>query len=258
MADITQRGQGEVEDTGKHNWRGDQVTLGQGGQAYNKSSTVKLADLGSRKVIGDRVFRYARAAGAITMGDLIQQNAVVAGEASVPSASSDTGVVGSKVFSLYSTTALTKDELAEGYMWVQTGSTPGGMYRIKSNAVNAGAVAANIELYDTILTTFGATSEVAILRNMYSKVAQYDTNGHPVGVAPISCTTNDYFWLQTWGPAAIKQSGGNAVYGFKAVGAKTGAVQDVPGGTGEYLSIGTPMQTVTAGEHCAIFVSIAP
>jgi len=258
MADITSRGQGEVENTGKVNWRGDQTTLPQGGHAYNKSSTIPLDQLGGRKVVGDRVFRYARAAGAITKGDLMQMRSIVTGETLVPSASSDTGVVGSKVFALYSTTSLTKDELAEGMFWVQTGSAPGNTFRIRGNDVNAGATAANVYLYDEITAAFGATSAVSVIRNMYSGVAQYDTGGIPLGVAPITCTTNDYFWVQTWGPVALKYSAGAGVKGYCVVGGKTGSVQDVPGGTGEYLQIGTPMQVGTGAQHNLTFITLAP
>ena len=70
MADITAYNQGEVADEGLQNWRGDQATLAPGSQSIYKSSTVKLAALGSRKVVGDRVFRYARAGGAIGAGDM--------------------------------------------------------------------------------------------------------------------------------------------------------------------------------------------
>ncbi len=258
MADITARNQGEVEDSGKVNWRGDQVAAPQGGQSIYKNSTVQLAQLGSRKVVGDRVFRYTKAAGAITMGDLIGGTLPIAGEVSVPSASSDTGVVGSKVFNLYSTTALTLNELSEGYMIVQTGSTPGAIYRIKTNTVCTATATSKLNLYDTIHTTFGATSEVAVIRNQYAQAIQYDTNGIPIGVAPITATTNDYFWLQTWGPACIKHSGGNAVQGFSFVGAKTGAVQDIPDGTGEYHALGYQITVATGSEHNLGFLQIAP
>lgn len=64
MSDITVRDQGEVDDCGLVNWRGDQVAVPQGGQSIYKTSSIPLAKFGARKVVGDRVFRYALASGS--------------------------------------------------------------------------------------------------------------------------------------------------------------------------------------------------
>ena len=75
MADITQRNQGIIDESGKSNWRGDQVAAPQGGQSIYKTSSIPLAQLGSRKVVGDRVFRYAKASAAVLAGRLQQSKA---------------------------------------------------------------------------------------------------------------------------------------------------------------------------------------
>ena len=51
MADITVRNQGNVDGSGKVNWRGDQVSAPQGGQSIYESSSIQLAQLGARKIV---------------------------------------------------------------------------------------------------------------------------------------------------------------------------------------------------------------
>lgn len=259
---IVVRNQGEVEDSGLVNWRGDQTVVPQGGQGVYQASTVQLARLGSRKVVGDRVYRYARAGagGTISAGQLCQAPDSNAGEISVVQTTAGQHNIGQKTLNLYSSGSVGADEYNEGYVFVCEGTTPGPMYRIKDHGDIAATATGTLTLYDALVTTHTAADQVSVLRNMYNKVVECGATGDvPVGVSPITVTTNDYFWLQTWGPCAIFNSTGTGIVakgGMAFVGG-TGAVQPATAaGTSPMVGIG--MALATANEESPIFLMIAP
>ena len=259
---IIQREQGEVEDSGLVNWRGDQTVVRQGGQGVYQASRLQMARLGSRKVVGDRVYRYARAGagGTISAGNLMQAPDVNAGEISVVQTTAGHHDIGSKVLNLYSSGSVGSGEYNEGYVFVCEGTSPGPMYRIKNHGDIAATATGNLTLYDALVTTHTAADQVSVLRNMYNKVVEAGATGDvPVGVAPITVTTNDYFWLQTWGPCAVFGSTGTGIVakgGMAFVGG-TGAVQPATAaGTGPMIGIG--MALATDSEESPIFLMIAP
>jgi len=259
---ITIRNQGETEDSGLVNWRGDQVTLPQGGQGVYQASQIQMARLGSRKVVGDRVFRYARAGagGTIAAGNLMQSPDVNAGEVSVVQTTAGQHNIGDRTLNLYSSGSVGSGEYNEGYVFVAEGTSPGPMYRIKNHGDIAATATGTLELYDVLVTTHTAADQVTVLRNMYNKVVEAGATGDvPVGVAPITVTTNDYFWLQTWGPCALMNSTGTGIIakgGMAFVGG-TGAAQAATA-AGTSCSIGYAMALGTDSEYSPIFLQIAP
>jgi hypothetical protein len=94
---------------------------------------------------------------------------------------------------------------------------------------------------------------------MYSAVVQCTTGAaaNVVGVAPVTVASGDYFWLQTWGPAAMKTGAG-----------ATGEVAaDVTGQCIAYTSaaaqaampgVGIAMMDIVASENGLVFVTLAP
>lgn len=207
MADIVNRNQGEVEASGKVNWRGDQVSAPHE-QGIYKTSTVQLAQLGSRKVVGDRVFRYSKAVKPITRSHAVAQlGSAGTGAGSVVLATSCSAVAGSRVVTLNNpASALAENEYAEGYLLFEdgTGHTEGGhVYRIKSHPALAVSESTTMILYDEVVTAIAATDTCRLHQNMYFQVGSATAGNKVVGIAPVSCTTNDFLWLQTWGPCAI-------------------------------------------------------
>ena len=259
MADITQLHGGNVNDSGKVNWRGDQNSPPQGGQSIYDSSSVPLADLGSRLVAGDRVFRYAKAAGSIGAGDCAQ-----AGAASVILATAgDTNAAGGKVFTWYSATAVAKNYWAEGYLICQSGTAAnlGHLYRIKSHDAIGTTSDGTLNLYDPLKLAINVTDKYSIFQNKYIGLTE-NTAGTAIsrGFAPIAVTSADYFWLQTFGPAAIKSSGVSAVGHALAAGA-TGQVEDqIIGTTAGPLQnrLAIAGQVMTASQFGLAFIEIAP
>lgn len=270
MADITVRNQGQVSDEGKVNWRGDQVTVTPGGQSIYESSSIQLADLGARKVVGDRVFRYAQAGGGVTInaGDICQVSPVASANGALGALTAHINVTagtvnqaGGKVFNFYFSTSAVADFWAEGYLYSQSGTAAnmGQMYRIKSHGSYADTSKATLTLYDPLTLTSNVTDKWSIKVNKYKSVTQATaaTNA-AVGVATIAVTTSDYFWIQTWGPVNVKAGVGvidGISVGMGATGQCAGVTvvtATVPG------SIGFAMQTLTVSERGLIFLTIAP
>ena len=260
MADITTRYQGEVADGGKVNWRGDQVTVPQGGQSIYMTSSVELADLGSRVVVGDRVFRYALASGGAGAGDLCETKAehldsVTAG---------GTNASGCKTFTWYAATAMSANTYAEGYLMSQSGTAAnlGQFYRIKSHPAIAKTTNGTLYLYDTIAIAEDVTDEWSINQNPYKSVIECTTGAAsiPVGVAPVLVASSNYFWLQTWGPAMVKA--GTAIAKGEAIIADvTGQVynQKISSAGGQVFAVlGHGMMLATASQYAMVFLTIAP
>ncbi len=257
MADITSRYQGNVDDSDQVNWRGDQVSVPQGGQSVYDSSSIKLTELGSRKVVGDRVFRYARAGASIGAGDVAESDPetllLVTGGAADPA--------GGKQITWYAATAMSKDTYQDGMIVVGSGTAAnlGYAYKVKSHSAITATTNGTSVLYDPIKRAVNVTDKWSIQQNVYQNCIECATGdgAHPVGVAPIAVTTGDYFWLQTWGPVGVKCGAG-----------ATGAVcADVTGQVIAYNStfaqsankpIGTATMDLTASEYGIVYLQIAP
>ena len=259
MADITSRYQGNVDDSGQVNWRGDQVSVPQGSQSIYQRSSVQMTELGSRKVVGDRVFRYAKAGGTLVAGEIVE------GQHEVLTAitASATVVEGAKVIGLYGASAISSGTYADGYLLSQSGTAgnTGYTYKIKTNSAVSSAGYGNFTLYDPISHTVDTADEITIIQNPYIKCLQCTTgDGHfVVGVAPIEATTGDYFWLQTWGPCGMKSAA--AAKGETLVADATGeaVVLDASSAGGDVFTImGNAMQTMTGSQKGMVWLTIAP
>ena len=258
MADITTRNQGEVDNSGKVNWRGDQVTLTPGGQSIYKTSTIKLAQLGARKVVGDRVFRYAKAGAAVIAGRLQQTTSAELKE----TIAGATGTIGDKTFVYSAADTIGANDYAEGYLLCNSGAavTGGNVYRIKSHADISSAGTGTLYLYDPLAVAVTASAEYSVVANIYGSVQDSTTGAaeHVVGVAPVAATTNDYLWIQTWGPAAVQCQA--LAKGEYACVDDTGglAINSLASASLGAQPIGIAMQAISAAEWGLIFIQIAP
>ena len=270
MATITGRNQGNVSDEGKVNWRGDQNTVTPGDQSIYDTSTVQLADLGTRKVVGDRVFRYAQAGGGVTInkGDVCQQSPAASAGGCLGAVNGYISVTagtvnqsGGKVFLYYFATSAAADLFAEGEIWAQSGTQAnlGQFYRIRSHASVGDTTKTSLFLYDPLERTSNVTDKWSLRLNKYKSITQATaaTNA-AAGVSPVICTTGDYFWLQTWGPAAVK-AGAAIIDGISVGMGATGQIQGLTVVTSTVpFPIGFSMQTLTVSEHGLVFLTIAP
>jgi len=262
MATITGFQDGSVNDSGKVNWRGDQVTAPIGQSIYN-SSQVQLADLGARMVVGDRVFRYAQLGGiASTPGDVLQTALLPR----IPTTGGGTSPAGGRQFVFFNTgSASTLDQYAEGTLHCVSGTAAnmGQMYRIRSHASTADGANMTLTLYDPLLTTENVTDLWAIYRNPYKLVTQVTAGLGAVPIAGVlvcAATTNDYVWIQTWGPAAVKSQTSALAAGPIYAAATGAAVGFIATGTGGaiYTPIGWAMTVPVASDRALAYLQIAP
>ena len=262
MADITAFASGDVNDSGKVNWRGDQVTVPIAQSIY-KSSSVQLAELGSRVVVGDRVFRYAQIGGVVARVGDVMQSALLP---RIPTTGGGTSPAGGRTFVFYNTgSASTLDQYAEGTLHCVSGTVDnmGQMYRIRSHASAADGTNVTLTLYDPLLTVENVTDLWQIVRNPYKLVTQC-TAGlgavHTPGVLVCIATTNDYVWLQTWGPCAVKAQTSALAAGPLYAAATGAAVGFIATGTGGaiYSPIGIALTVPVASDRALAFLQIAP
>lgn len=261
MADITSRYDGAVSDEGQQGpWR-DSVAPA-GAQSIYKTSSVKLTDLGARKVVGDRVFRYALASGTVAAGEICETQ-----PASVLNATAGavigTADVGCKLFNWYSATAVAKDYWEDGYLISQSGTAgnPGYTYKVKSHPAIATTSTGTLTLYDPIAHIVNTADKYSLFQNPYKSVLQITAaTGIVAGVAPIAVVSGNYFWLQTYGPCCMKSSA-VAVAGNPLAPGATGEAYDLVVGTtagNAKKMIGWAMQVMTASERGLVFLTVAP
>ena len=259
MADITSKYQGNVSDEGQVNWRGDQVSVAQGGQSIYESSSVQLAELGSRKVVGDRVFRYALAGGTIAAAELVSRPNWDSKhtKTTIPV----NAITGQKVMSITLTTSQAANFFAEGYVHVQSGTAAnrGYMYKIKSHGSIGDTSSGVFTLYDTIKISISSNGDLVTLTpSPYARVVECTSQtGSPVGIAPIAIVSGDYFWLQTWGPCPyIAGSAGVPTAGGAIVGGSAGMAETTV--RSATVIIGHSVQAGTALEVSQGWLTIAP
>ena len=206
-------------------------------QSIYEESTTQKTKLGTRLVVGDRVFRYAQLATSANAkaSVLMCMPAVVAShQDAILTVSAQTAGAFTITCSASAGNEFTANQYAEGYVSVgSTGLAGGGyLYRIKKHT--AGAQVA-FTLYDPLASSVGA-GPGSLTLPMYKAVKQGNAvTDVAVGVFPCAVTTGNYGWLQTWGIAAVKAS--------TAIGAGIGLAVGVSGGAAGLLTIGT----ITAG-----------
>lgn len=262
MANITSFQGGDANESGQQNWRGDQNVVPIGQSVY-KSSSVQLAPLGSRVVVGDRVFRYAQLGGvASTPGDVLQSNLAP----SVVVTAGGTSPAGGKSFVFFHTASgAVADLYADGYLHCVSGTAAnmGQMYKIKTHPLIATDTAGTLTLYDALITQENVTDKWQCTRNPYKLVTQVTAGLGAVQIAGLlvcAATTNDYVWIQTWGPAAVKAQTSALAAGPMYAAATGAAVGFIATGTGGavYTPIGVFATVPAASDRALAFLQIAP
>jgi len=229
---------------------------------YEQSSTQK-ARLGTRLPVGDRVFYYAQLSTSAngTAGNVVCSPPLIAShQAGIVNCAAAT--TGAKTVTVTMGTAMTVNAYAEGYISKATGAGMGTLYRIKSHPAIATAATGSITLYDAIPGTIAAGA-VNFTPNLFKDVKVgsqvLDT---PIGVLPIAVTTGNYFWLQTWGPAAPVHTAATpaaAAITLGTLGSVVAARSGTEGGGATITEIGKNLNlAATAAETNPVFLTILP
>jgi len=238
-------------------------------QSIYDASTVQNFALGARKVVDERVFRYAMAGAAIVNPPNLHRLLVC--KVTYSSAQDRTPdlihPIGSTVIKLPDTNA-TVDQYKGGWMEIWTVGGKFQFRRILSNTVSNGTYA-----YFTIdrglnLAIAASGDQCSVHQNFYSSVGPAGTTvgrETPVGMCQVHAgvALNSYFWLQTWGPAWIAATGTQpgAVANFRDVYMHSdGCINSANGetvGTTSPPRVGFALETGTAGLNI-IMLQITP
>lgn len=182
-------------------------------QDINQESSVAGAELiGQLAATSDgRVFRYSKAGGALTRGQITEPVAVTANYAN-RALTGFTAAAGANQLSVVLGTTATADAFVGFYLIVNdaTGEGQGAYYITGNTAATAGnSNTTTIKIRGGLRVALIATSEITIQPNQASTVVQHTaavaipTSGAPV----ISVTSGYYFWNQVSGMASILSDG---------------------------------------------------
>jgi len=170
-----------------------------------QSSTQKLP-IGTRIVVGERVFRYAQAGGTLVAGKAcISPTAASDHIDLVPSATASTGEYNISLTNGDST-AITANMYDEGYLFGNDGTNEGEIYRIASHTTCATGAVCTFTLSDPLLSDVAAadTNEFGLMKNPWDGVTHSATEERLLaGISLIDVTSGYYFWIQTWGVALV-------------------------------------------------------
>lgn len=185
-------------------------------QGIYETSTKKVHALGTRGYIGDRVFYYAKNAGAaIDRGTVCVDPAVVTNHKSVAWASGGAAGATSVTLTLGATSAA-ENLYEDGYLIGidnSSGDASGQLRIVESHPSASSSGTVTVTLKDAIESAFSTSDEVSLIPNKFGGVttstgAAVDlVVGVPQFDVPAGSTTAQYFWLQTWGPAAVAGDG---------------------------------------------------
>jgi hypothetical protein len=116
-----------------------------------------------------------------------------------------------------------------------------------------------------VVALTSASSKACLVLNPYGSVLQGAASALlSVGVAPVAVPAGNvnpqYFWAQTWGPAAVLADATTQVVGSQAKPGATGAVGVMVGAaTADIVQpIGITMMTAASAETRPVFLQIAP
>jgi len=225
-------------------------------------TTTQRAPLGTRGATPDgRIFRYAKnGATALTKGLLCQGKVQTTAWSNTTASYISTAFLtelgttdiaaGTTYLHLTATgdtdLTVTKDLFKEGWIWVSgTATSAGQLMKIKTNNVassgSTGYSATGGQLYVEFEAGYALSdpidtaAEVSVCENEYDGVVVSATTATAelVGVPAVNVAASRYFWIQTWGPCAMK-SEAEAITSGKTVWNSTqtaGCIQGVTGST---------------------------
>lgn len=210
-------------------------------------SSTKQHPLGTRgHTVDGRVFRYAQNGGTALAAHY------VCGTAAEGPASTATDqffysayVAGATYVKLSLSTValpvLSANYFQDGYLLVNsTDLAYNQMVRVSGNEALVSSTALgqqtgiwlDVDGLDKTVDT--ATCIAKLVANPYAKVVvnpiAATTGGYVIGVTPVAVTASYYFWLQTWGPALVLNSEGNAITIDLLAGRPIGPSTAVAGG----------------------------
>lgn len=240
------------------------IVAGGPGNQFDGSSTTNQRShpLGGVMAFPDgRRFAYGQASGtAIATGSLCQQtlNSANFDEIAVAAAAA----VGDRTVTITTgATALTVDQLKDGYLNVEDDAGEGHLYTIKSNPAVGTTANGAITLYETVQVAITTSTTVTLYVNPFSAVIIHPSPATALllGVTPKIIAASSFGWFQTWGPASVLTQGTVVINeGVIDSASVDGAVAPTAStAAGEENYVGKTMEVAGNGEHSLVFMKIA-
>jgi len=199
---------------------GEERILTTSPQWFTEESETQVHPIGTKLVVEDMVFRYARietnrasAWRGRGMANLGKQNSVHNANGYIPIGAGTAGVAGDKTLTLtlgvYSSGdadyEAAADEFKNGEIYLESSPWTGAVRgRIKAN--DATSTTTLFYLKEGIVAPTSATPNGKLHWNQYAYVGTPITDSHAskkcscVGCLNVNGTADYYVWLQTWGP----------------------------------------------------------
>jgi hypothetical protein len=235
------------------------------GQDIYEQSISQIHRIGERLVIGDRVFRYASAGGALNPGSLLASatlgGALTTAQVDLVVAAATAGDTTLTVTT--GTTAQPKDRFKDGYVTVVSDTVAHGAgqsFKIKSHPAQTAAGAIVLTLYDAIPFAITADCRVSMTANLWARVIETPVTtatGTPCGVPLVAVTSGYFFWCQTWGPCSLKVAG-TVVCDSVLRRSLTAASADIGGANDLTAQIGLAIENGSSSDWPLSFLQIAP
>jgi hypothetical protein len=237
--------------------------------------TSRYLPLGTRMVIGEKEFAFARVGGtALAQGKLYQGEAYASGTGNIKSIAVIAGSAqaGTRTMSITmaGTGAMATNQYADGYVFTASaGGGEGYAYRIKSCSSAAAGSTSVLTLYDKIHTTIAGGTTTVGLRvdpHDYVLLKTADTVGvnSLAGVACATAAASTYVWLQKKGPAPVFTDNTTLIVGTPctasttvagAVGGNSAATTLVSNGF-DVHHVGMVMSVAASAEYSLINLNI--
>jgi len=175
--------------------------------------------LGTRGYTRDgRVFHYAKAGATQLEVGLLAQAEAPATNWSDDLTLATAYAIGTTQLVVYAstgTTALTTDTYKEGYLFMNDETGEGQYVPIKKqggrSSLTTLVTRSTVTFADDAFLPVAVTSgtQVGFVKNKYDDVIVCPTTltSAPIGVTPTTVAATYYYWIQTWGPCAIKCRG---------------------------------------------------
>lgn len=236
------------------------------------TSPTKYLPLGTPMELSDgRMFRYARAGGTTLVAGEVTMGMTEVDSGRVKELTIGSAAVGAtSVTVTMSGTALSLDDYADGYLYINDDDGEGNIYKVKASASAAASSTAVFTLADgdaIVVALKTGTSVVGLRQNEFQDLVIQKAGtigGQPLGIPPVEVTNAYYFWVQRRGAVSAKTAATVLVVGTEVVGCPetNGAVKLFNHGSAATTVVDidrigyTLAPCATAGDYSLIYLTL--
>lgn len=238
------------------------------GSVFDAAQATPRSEVGRRVPFKDgRVFVYARAGGTIAAGDVVVPNlnkqTLSAGDfgadGSTAPVAGEGGAVGDRLIRISKdVSGVSENEYVGGYLLITSGTGAAYVYRVRGNGASNASSGFLVEIYDGLRAALDNTSVGVLIAHPLIGVVKSDADnpGEAVGVAVVSATANQYFWVQVAGLALAKADAEVSAAGTEArVGGTTDGCLAPLGADDVVPAVGIWLDAVSANAYGPVWLN---